>query len=525
MAVHCDICGIEALESQEFQVERIPFRRAKRYCPACLRKLYFRVYAIMAVAMILMGIGGVVEAWRAGKSVLQSIPLRCACLVLLQWLMVLPHELGHALVARYLGYKQIRILVGFGKPIFSLNLFGFRWLFNLIPLGGLTLPALGTKIQRWRHFAVIAAGPIVNLLAAGLALVFASPGWARYGLRTWPGLFFWANVVVLAENLLPQVAQTQFGAAGTDGYQLWHLLFRWKKPIPAEPEKVPFWELVLCHGLKWLVLLITSATCLLLGYFAVYVLLWPIGSEGHKSGTVLSFVLGGLSLLCGWITVRIVRNPVATVRARNPFSVKRLSFTTEQIELIKSGNEQFARKDFASAEKAFDNVLGLIPERNSQQFATVLLGKVRAQVKLGNIEQAEDSCLKFAAEAVNKEHKLKVLDGFACMLLYKPGSPWLKQAEKAARLGLETVPGTLTLKGTLGAILTEQNRFEEAEPMLRECLERSPAQHDQGISSVYLGIIKLRQGQTEEGKRLIRHGTTLYPQAWLVAKAGAALSR
>jgi hypothetical protein len=111
------------------------------------------------------------------------------------------------------------------------------------------------------------------------------------------------------------------------------------------------------------------------------------------------------------------------------------------------------------------------------------------------------------------------------MLLYKPGSPWLKQAEKAARLGLETVPGTLTLKGTLGAILTEQNRFEEAEPMLRECLERSPAQHDQGISSVYLGIIKLRQGQTEEGKRLIRHGTTLYPQAWLVAKAGAALSR
>ena len=135
MAVHCDICGIEALESQEFQVERIPFRRAKRYCPACLRKLYFRVYAIMAVAMILMGIGGVVEAWRAGESVLQSIPLRCACLVLLQWLMVLPHELGHALVARYLGYKQIRILVGFGKPIFSLKLFGFRWLFNLIPLG------------------------------------------------------------------------------------------------------------------------------------------------------------------------------------------------------------------------------------------------------------------------------------------------------------------------------------------------------------------------------------------------------
>jgi len=147
-----------------------------------------------------------------------------------------------------------------------------------------------------------------------------------------------------------------------------------------------------------------------------------------------------------------------------------------------------------------------------------------AQAEQGLVNEAESTCLNFVREAVNKEYKLRVLDALACHFLYKPSSPWLNLAEKLARLGLEIVPGTLTLKGTLGAILTEQGKFAEAEPLLRECLERSPGQHDQGISSVYLGFIRLREGKTEEGKRLVEHGTILYPEPWLVAKANAKLA-
>ena len=99
----------------------------------------------------------------------------------------------------------------------------------------------------------------------------------------------------------------------------------------------------------------------------------------------------------------------------------------------------------------------------------------------------------------------------------------MDRAEKAVRLALEIAPGTLTLKGTLGGILVERGEFKEAESLLRECLERSPAYHDQGISSFYLGLIRLQEGRVDEGKRLIKNGTTLYPEAWLLAKANAKL--
>src|SRR6267378_4523918 len=88
-------------------------------------------------------------------------------------------------------------------------------------------------------------------------------------------------------------------------YQIWHLLFGWNKPVRHEPEKVPFWELVLCYGLKSLALLATGGTSLVLAGCAVYVWLRPIGSEGHKSGSALAMVLAGLSVACGWITIRI----------------------------------------------------------------------------------------------------------------------------------------------------------------------------------------------------------------------------
>src|SRR5437660_11920026 len=125
-----------------------------------------------------------------------------------------------------------------------------------------------------------------------------------------------------------------------------------------------------------------------------------------------------------------------------------------------------------------------------------------AQIQQKEIDRAEKACLDFVAEAVNKEHKLKVLDGFASAILYQPSSPWLDRAEKAVRLALEIAPGTLTLKGTLGGSLLERGEFKEAESLLRECLERSPAYHDQGISSFHLGLIRLQARSVDERQRL-----------------------
>src|SRR5438093_7045950 len=125
--------------------------------------------------------------------------------------MVLPHELGHAVLPRLFGYKQLRILIGSGKQLFSVKFFGFAWLFNLIPFGGLTLFAPSSKISRWKHFAVLAAGPLVNLCLAATGLVVARPASSLPDIASFPNILFWANLIVLAGSLFPYVAQTPFG--------------------------------------------------------------------------------------------------------------------------------------------------------------------------------------------------------------------------------------------------------------------------------------------------------------------------
>jgi membrane-associated protease RseP (regulator of RpoE activity) len=44
-------------------------------------------------------------------------------LVIVQWFMILPHELGHAIAARLFGYTQIRILIGMGKILRAVSRF------------------------------------------------------------------------------------------------------------------------------------------------------------------------------------------------------------------------------------------------------------------------------------------------------------------------------------------------------------------------------------------------------------------
>lgn len=76
----------------------------------------------------------------------------------------------------------------------------------------------------------------------------------------------------------------------------------------------------------------------------------------------------------------------------------------------------------------------------------------------------------------------------------------------------------------MGALLAEQGHFAEAEPLLQQCLDRSPALLDQGISNFYLGVVKLGAGDLQEAKRLISRAVLLCPEPWLLAKAKVRLN-
>ncbi len=109
-----------------------------------------------------------------------------AFLVVLSVLVVI-HELGHYLVARWCGVKVLRFSVGFGRVLWSRR-FGpdrTEWAISAVPLGGYVkmaderegelapedLPRAFNRQGVGKRIAIVAAGPVANLLLA--ILLFA----------------------------------------------------------------------------------------------------------------------------------------------------------------------------------------------------------------------------------------------------------------------------------------------------------------------------------------------------------------
>lgn len=97
-------------------------------------------------------------------------------------ILIVVHELGHFLVARWCGIKVLRFSVGFGKPLL-VRRFGrdaTEWAVCIFPLGGYVkmldereAPVEARELRRAfnrqpvvKRFAVVAAGPVANFLLA-----------------------------------------------------------------------------------------------------------------------------------------------------------------------------------------------------------------------------------------------------------------------------------------------------------------------------------------------------------------------
>ncbi len=99
--------------------------------------------------------------------------------VIIFGLLVFVHELGHFLVARWVGIKVLEFAMGFGKVLFGWEKEGTRYTLRLFPLGGFCRMlgedpddsykegSFQNKPVRSR-FAVIAAGSLMNFLLAAV---------------------------------------------------------------------------------------------------------------------------------------------------------------------------------------------------------------------------------------------------------------------------------------------------------------------------------------------------------------------
>src|SRR5690606_6676776 len=118
---------------------------------------------------------------------------------------VFVHEMGHYLVARWNGVAIQTFSIGFGRELFGWNdRHGTRWRISAIPLGGYVrfvgdmneaslpdaeaaanvdpalVPHLFVNKSVWQRIAIVAAGPIANVLLTFLILYCLLLGYGRY---------------------------------------------------------------------------------------------------------------------------------------------------------------------------------------------------------------------------------------------------------------------------------------------------------------------------------------------------------
>ncbi|MGH8698233.1 MAG: RIP metalloprotease RseP, partial [Burkholderiales bacterium] len=96
--------------------------------------------------------------------------------------LIVVHELGHYLVARWCGVKVLRFSVGFGRALAAWRVGPDRteWVVAAVPLGGYVKmvderegevapadrPRAFNRQSVWRRIAIVAAGPVANFLLA-----------------------------------------------------------------------------------------------------------------------------------------------------------------------------------------------------------------------------------------------------------------------------------------------------------------------------------------------------------------------
>ncbi len=174
-----------------------------------------------------------------------------ALLFVIFWIPLLfIHEFGHAIMARLLGWRIQRVVIGMGKVITNTQLLGAPMEIRSIPLEGFVQIAPKTiKLARFKHALIYFAGPGIELLVFFTAVYLLggfdsfftiSNDYSRIALQS----FAFAALVGAVINLIPMGIITQDGSTPNDGLGIILCLFSssmdyeiWIRDVEKEENK------------------------------------------------------------------------------------------------------------------------------------------------------------------------------------------------------------------------------------------------------------------------------------------------
>jgi hypothetical protein len=155
-----------------------------------------------------------------------------ALLFVIFWIPLLfIHEFGHAIMAKLLGWRVERIVIGFGKVLAQIKLLGTPMEIRTIPLEGFVQIAPKTvTLARIKHALIYFAGPGIELLVffiimtmlGGLDQMFTViDDYPRITLQS----FAFAALAGAVINLIPIGIITKDGSTPNDGMGILLCLF------------------------------------------------------------------------------------------------------------------------------------------------------------------------------------------------------------------------------------------------------------------------------------------------------------
>ncbi len=222
----CNGCGCESEVEEAFRKFKPGLSgQPILLCPECWSKKYIAKSKQSYGIIVLVLVGGLIIQYVNPSNDFSALMINFVLVYLFMLTTVIPHELGHALAGRLLGYRVFRITIGYGRVLFSRKFLGWEWEFRPLPIGGVAVIATcSPRFYRLRHFVMLLAGPLVNVIFIVLLFWILPKGssltsYSSHGVA--PALdFFLANAILLGINLWPRKITTAAGVTEDDGMAL-----------------------------------------------------------------------------------------------------------------------------------------------------------------------------------------------------------------------------------------------------------------------------------------------------------------